>query len=129
MRHQCSFGTALAAIFACGQLALAQPSAIPTNQTSTTGMVGFTTNQTARLNVLNLNPVTTSSATPHAAQLHRGTPVLRCTKQYGEPIGGPQFRARNSDFPRSGARYGDVANQPACGDSRRRGGKSGANSR
>jgi hypothetical protein len=64
MRHQCLFGTVLAAIFACGQLALAQPSAVPTNQTSTTGMVGFTTNQTARLNVLNLNPVTTASATP-----------------------------------------------------------------
>jgi len=67
MKHQCLFGTALAAIFACGQLALAQPSAVPTNQTSTTGMVGFTTNQTARLNVLNLNPVTTASATPTAA--------------------------------------------------------------
>lgn len=37
-------------IFACGQLALAQPAAVLTNQTSTTGMVGFTTNQTARLN-------------------------------------------------------------------------------
>ncbi len=67
MKHQYLFGTALAAIFACGQLALAQPSAVPTNQTSTTGMVGFTTNQTARLNVLNLNPVTTASATPTAA--------------------------------------------------------------
>ena len=62
MRHECLFGTALAAIFACGQLALAQPSAVPTNQTTTTGMVGFTTNQTARLNVLNLNPVTTITA-------------------------------------------------------------------
>jgi len=62
MKHQCLFGTALAAIFACGQLALAQPSAVPTNQTTTTGMVGFTTNQTARLNVLNLNPVITSTA-------------------------------------------------------------------
>lgn len=56
------FGTTLAAIFACGQLALAQPSAVLTNQTFTTGMVGFTTNQTARLNVLNLNPEITSIA-------------------------------------------------------------------
>ncbi len=62
MRHQRLYVSALAAIFACGRLALAQPSAVPTNQTSTTGMVGFTTNQTVRLNVLNLNPVTTITA-------------------------------------------------------------------
>jgi hypothetical protein len=59
---------ALAGIFACGQTAWAQSVIVsPTpimpvfQQNYTTGMVGFTTNQTARLNVLNLNPVSTSA--------------------------------------------------------------------
>jgi hypothetical protein len=62
---------ALAGIFACGQTAWAQSVIdIPTpvlsvfQQNYTTGMVGFTTNQTARLNVLNLNPVSTTATTP-----------------------------------------------------------------
>jgi hypothetical protein len=59
---------ALAGIFACGQPALAQPMIVsPTpayQQTSTTGMVGFTASQTARLNVLNLNPVSASKPAP-----------------------------------------------------------------
>ena len=64
MRHPCLSGMALAGIFACGQLAFAQPMIIAptqaTQQTSTTGMVGLTANQTARLNVLNLNRVSTA---------------------------------------------------------------------
>jgi hypothetical protein len=75
MRHSCLFGMALAGIFACGQTASAQsvigiPTPIPVvlQQSYTTGMVGFTTNQTARLNVLNLNPVSaTASATPNCS--------------------------------------------------------------
>ena len=64
MRLACPFATAFAAIFAPGQFASAQP-ASAFQQTYTTGMVGFTTNQTARLNVLNLNgaPATSTPAT------------------------------------------------------------------
>jgi hypothetical protein len=67
MKHGYLFGVALAGIFACGQLATAQSVIVsPTplfQQTFTTGMVGFTTNQTARLNVLNLNAVNTAMPT------------------------------------------------------------------
>src|ERR1700733_3359843 len=71
MKHVCSFATALAAILANGQIASAQ-TAVIFQQSLTTGMVGFTTNQTARLNVLNLN------AAP-AATTTTGTPAANCT--------------------------------------------------
>lgn len=43
------------------------PTAIVLQQTFTTGMVGITTNQTARINVLNLNSVATTTGSPTAA--------------------------------------------------------------
>ena len=45
---------------------LAPPTIPVIQQTFTSGMVGFTTNQTARLNVLNLNAVPTSTTTTTA---------------------------------------------------------------
>ena len=73
MKNQFFFGLTFAAVLACSPSASAQiPTTItlaPTfQQTSTTGMVGFTTNQTARLSVLNLNSgvVTVASLTPPA---------------------------------------------------------------
>jgi hypothetical protein len=67
MKRPCLFGMALAGILACGQLASAQPAIITpiqsSQQTFTTGMLGFTGGQTARLNVLNLNAVNTAAAT------------------------------------------------------------------
>jgi len=64
MKSQCLFGTALAAALAFGAPLMAQTTTLPPivtvpqpvfQQSFTTGMVGFTLNQTARLNVLNLN--------------------------------------------------------------------------
>jgi hypothetical protein len=75
MKSQRSFGIALAAILILGAPLMAQvvttvPSlpAVPTlfSQSFTTGMVGLTTNQTARLNVLNLNPIPAATATAPA---------------------------------------------------------------
>jgi hypothetical protein len=74
------FGGLLAAL-AFGPTLLAQnslpnavavgfPQPVFLQQTFTTGMVGFTTNQTARLNVLNLNPVPATAA---------GTQPTNCT--------------------------------------------------
>ena len=69
---------ALAAALAFAAPLLAQPVTLPggvisplpvpqplpvLQQTFTTGMVGFTTNQTARLNVFNMNPVPTTTTT------------------------------------------------------------------
>jgi len=75
MKPQRSFGIALAAILILGAPSMAQvvsvgPSlpAIPTvfQQSFTTGMTGLTSNQTARLNVLNLNGVPAANATAPA---------------------------------------------------------------
>jgi hypothetical protein len=54
----------LFAILVCGSLASAQPAIFQQTQTTTTGMIGFTTNQTARLNVLNLTAVPTGATVP-----------------------------------------------------------------
>jgi hypothetical protein len=43
------------------------PTPITLQQSFTTGMIGFTTSQTARLNVLNLNPVPSSTSTTQSA--------------------------------------------------------------
>lgn len=76
MKCECLFGRALVAALLFAAPALAQISlpggVIPTplpvpQQTFTTGMVGFTTNQTARLNVFNLNPVPSSTAATQPA--------------------------------------------------------------
>lgn len=60
----------LAGISALGVPLMAQTTTLPSlpqalvfHQSFTTGMVGFTVNQTARLNVLNLNPIPATSAT------------------------------------------------------------------
>jgi len=68
MRTRYLFLSALAGAFFGSQL-MAQPAlsaAIPVSiqQITTTGMVGFTLNQTARLSVLNLNPVPATSNLP-----------------------------------------------------------------
>jgi hypothetical protein len=61
------YSTAMAGIF-FGMTVMAQTTPIANEETITTGMVGFTSGQTARLNVLNLNtapvasPVSTASA-------------------------------------------------------------------
>jgi hypothetical protein len=49
------------------------PTTLPVPQTFTTGMVGFTTNQTARLNVFNLNSVVSTTSTTNP------TPPANCT--------------------------------------------------
>ena len=77
MKCQCLYGGALAAVLIFGTPLLAQPATLPggvmptmpifLQQTFTTGMVGFTNNQTARLNVLNLNPVASSTTTTTTA--------------------------------------------------------------
>jgi hypothetical protein len=74
MRTQCLAGFALAAILAGGAPAMAQvvsvppvttvpPAVVVVQQSFTTGMVGLTLNQTARLNVLNLNIVPAANTT------------------------------------------------------------------
>ena len=72
MKCQCLYGGALAAALAFATPLLAQTgvtlpggviSPLPVQQTFTTGMVGFTTSQTARLNVFNLNPVPAATTT------------------------------------------------------------------
>jgi hypothetical protein len=76
MKFQCLPGGALAAALAFGTPVLAQIVSLPGGpittpivfqQSFTTGMVGFTTNQTARLNVLNLNSVPATTTTPTAS--------------------------------------------------------------
>jgi hypothetical protein len=77
MKSQCLFGFALAAVAALGAPLMAQVVSVPPTgtvlpaifieQSFTTGMVGFTLNQTARLNVLNLNAVPAADATAPAA--------------------------------------------------------------
>jgi hypothetical protein len=72
MRPQHSYRIAAASFFAFGAQLMAQtstPTPFPAamapavlQQSFTTGMVGFTLNQTARLNVLNLNPTTATPA-------------------------------------------------------------------
>lgn len=75
MNVQCLSGGLLAAALAFASPLFAQPVTLPggviptpivLQQTYTTGMVGFTTGQTARLNVLNLNaePTTAASTQP-----------------------------------------------------------------
>lgn len=77
MRYRCLLGGALVAL-AAASVSRAQFGGSPASpatpiflqQTFTTGMVGFTTNQTARLNVLNLNStaaMVTSTLFPPAA--------------------------------------------------------------
>jgi hypothetical protein len=69
MKSQCLPGGALAAILVFGAPLMAQTTTLPSipalpivfQQSFTTGMLGFTANQTARLNVLNLNPVPATS--------------------------------------------------------------------
>jgi hypothetical protein len=84
MKSQCLSIRGLAAALAFGTPLLAQitlPGGVISEpfflqQTYTTGMVGFTTNQTARINVLNLNPV------PSATTGNNGgtaTPTANCT--------------------------------------------------
>jgi len=70
MRNQCLYCAALAASFLATNLmaqslppvAIAVP--LSAQETMTTGMVGITLSQTARLNVLNLNPVPVSTNLP-----------------------------------------------------------------
>ena len=77
MKCPCLYSGALVAVLAFAAPLLAQPVTLPggvisptapifLQQIFTTGMVGFTTNQTARLNVVNLNPAPAS--TSHADQ-------------------------------------------------------------
>lgn len=73
MNYRCLLGGALVTLAAAAQAQISDPARTSTlvlpQQTFTTGMIGFTTNQTARLNVLNLNSnaVTVSTlATPTA---------------------------------------------------------------
>ena len=74
MKSHHTIGLLAAAVFSApllAQIASVPPTVLPPTftyqQTFTTGMIGFTTNQTARLNVLNLNAVpATSSATQTA---------------------------------------------------------------
>lgn len=70
MNYRCLSGGALAAL-AFGTLSYAQGigSLVVPEQSFTTGMIGFTTNQTARLNVLNLSTLflTPNAASPAAA--------------------------------------------------------------
>jgi len=65
------------------------PNPLPTpyvvQQTYTTGMVGFTTNQTARLNVFNLNPVETTTS-PTTAPPPNCTAELRFFDQKGAQV-------------------------------------------
>jgi hypothetical protein len=74
MKCPCLYSGALVAVLAFAAPLLAQPVTLPggvisptapifLQQIFTTGMVGFTTNQTARLNVVNLNPAPASTAT------------------------------------------------------------------
>lgn len=66
------YGGALAVALSFGTPLPAQPVSSPglpvpvPQQTFTTGMVGFATNQMARLNVFNLNPAPLSTASPQA---------------------------------------------------------------
>jgi len=106
--------TALLAAFAFASPLLAQITlpggviaAILEPQSYTTGMVGFTTNQTARLVVLNLNPVeqTVASLTPPASC----TVQLQFLDSGGNPIGAPSVvpnfapgTATGLDLPRAG---------------------------
>jgi hypothetical protein len=68
MQHQRSYGCALAGFMVCSAHLIAQTTPISTTEPGvTTGMVGLAPSQTARINVLNLNPMA-------------GTPVI-CSVQ------------------------------------------------
>lgn len=78
------------------------PTPIVQQQTFTTGMIGFTTNQTARLNVYNLNPVpATTSTTPTTGTTT--TPPPNCTVElaFYEPQSAPT--SGSTAVPQSGA--------------------------
>jgi hypothetical protein len=90
MKPQFSFSIALAAILALGAPSMAQvvtlvPSlpAIPTlfSQSFTTGMAGLTSNQTARLNVLNLNTVSAAVANVNTVPAATATAPANCNVQ------------------------------------------------
>lgn len=67
MMRQFLYSGAMLAFAAALPAQTVSPTILQVQQTFTTGMVGITTNQTARLNVLNLNSVATTTVSPTAA--------------------------------------------------------------
>jgi len=69
----------LAGFFAFAAQSMAQPAVIiePLTNTVTTGMVGLTTNQTARLSVLNLNSATSTTPTTTSTTMNNCTVELQ----------------------------------------------------
>jgi len=101
MKCQCLYGGALAVALAFAAPLLAQPPVtlpggvigplpVP-QQTFTTGMVGFTTNQTARLNVFNMNstetPGTAANCTVELA--FYGPQTASTSSSTAAPVSGP----------------------------------------